>query len=397
MTFWMHIREALANLFSAKLRSILAISGILVGTGSVVALITSSQLATDHALAQFKSLGTNLLSVSLEYKDSGNSHQVSQSLTEDNIKQMTRRISTIDLAAPYVTQYYTFAFSGATESGEVIGADSRLTGVGNIQLAKGRMISPLDNHQFFCVIGSDIAKKFKERGVRNPIGKQILVGNWYFTIVGIAKPWKPNLFLYASLNKGMIIPLGAAFILRPETQIRNILLRLTSDEVLDQSQKNVEAFLTDRFTGIRVNFRNPAQLIDLVGKQQETFTWLLGAIGGISLIVGGIGVMNIMLVSVVERRREIGIRMAIGARQKDIMLMFLIESVILTVLGGIIGVIIGLAISVGIAHFSKWELHFYLMPPVLGFVVSALVGLVSGIYPSYSASKLDPIQTLQSD
>ena len=124
---------------------------------------------------------------------------------------------------------------------------------------------------------------------------------------------------------------------------------------------------------------------------------MLASIGAISLVVGGIGVMNIMLVSVIERRREIGVRMAIGAKPYDIWKMFLIESIILTLFGGLLGVIFGMGIALGIAYFSGWEFHFYLIPPALGFSVSVLVGIFSGFYPAMSASKLDPIETLASD
>ncbi len=146
----------------------------------------------------------------------------------------------------------------------------------------------------------------------------------------------------------------------------------------------------------QIRFRDPQQIIDIVSKQRSTFTWLLSAIGGISLLVGGIGVMNIMLVSVIERRKEIGVRMAIGARRKDILEMFLIESVVLTGFGGLIGVIIGTVTTLLLALLSGWEYSFHIFPAALGFVVSTGVGMFSGFYPSYRASQLDPIATLQS-
>ena len=118
------------------------------------------------------------------------------------------------------------------------------------------------------------------------------------------------------------------------------------------------------------------------------------AIGSISLVVGAIGVMNIMLVSVIERRHEIGIRMAIGAKRNEILVMFLIESVVLTLIGGVLGILLGVGVSFVIATASKWQFQFYLIPPLLGFAVSVLVGIISGIYPGYRASRLDPVQTL---
>ena len=135
----------------------------------------------------------------------------------------------------------------------------------------------------------------------------------------------------------------------------------------------------------------------MVAKQRATYTWLLVAIGSISLVVGGIGVMNIMLVSVVERRREIGIRMAIGARQIDVLRMFLIESIMLTLFGGFLGVVVGVLASYVLSVMTHWEFYLYWLPIILGFVVSVIVGILSGFYPAWRASRLDPIVCLASD
>jgi len=223
------------------------------------------------------------------------------------------------------------------------------------------------------------------------------VGNWFVTIVGVAKPWQPNLFVFLSLNEGMLVPIEAASLLAPSTTISNLLIKLTPEANLQKTQAVIQQTLQNMFPTAVINVQNPQQILDLIKKQQATFTWLLAAIGGISLLVGGIGVMNIMLVSVVERRREIGIRLAIGAYQSDILIMFLIESVMLTLFGGVLGIIIGLTFSYVLAYLSHWEFYFFLLPPVLGFVVSVFVGIVSGFYPALRASRLDPIQSLQAN
>ena len=180
-------------------------------------------------------------------------------------------------------------------------------------------------------------------------------------------------------------------------QIQNILFQLHHDTPLDPVKTQLQNVISKITPNTQIRFHDPQQIIDIVGKQRSTFTWLLSAIGGISLLVGGIGVMNIMLVSVIERRREIGIRMAVGARRKDILEMFLIEAVVLTLLGGLLGVILGTATTFILALSSGWEYSFHLLPAALGFIVSAAVGVFSGLYPSYRASRLDPIATLQSE
>lgn len=396
MDWMMHIHEAFANLFAAKLRSFLAILGVLVGTGAVVALVSSSQLATQHALEQFKTLGTNLVAVMLEPQGSNQQGSQSRIIGPDDIPTLQQKVPAISKIVSYTILYLSIYFADQHFDGQVIGATESLADVVKIDMGEGRFVSFLDKKNFYCVVGSDIGDYIRSRGL-NPIGQQIKVGQHLFTIIGVAKPWEPNLFLFAEINKGIIIPLSLSFLIQKNVHISNILIRLKPQSDLNQAKNAITAAIASIAPNEKINFRDPQQIINVIGKQRKTFSFLLSAIGGISLIVGGIGVMNIMLVSVVERRREIGVRMAIGAHRKDILKMFLIESVILTAFGGFIGILTGSLIAFLLAMLSHWEYHFYILPPALGFGVSVLVGILSGIYPSYHASRLDPIETLRSD
>ncbi len=391
-----HIKEAFLNLCYAKMRSFLAILGILVGTASVVALISSSQLATQHALVQFKSLGTNLLSIDLQQPFKEQQDQYTRQFEEYDTLLLKHAVPQIELTAPYITLFERIHAPGISNNGQVIAATRNLADIVKIKVARGRLVSYLDAQSHYCTIGSSLAKKIAQTGV-DPIGQQLLLDKTYFTIIGILKPWKPNLFLFSDLNSGILIPLQTAYLISKQAQIRNILLRLQKDTPLMPTQVTIKHELSRLLPGVQVQFRNPQQIIDIVSKQRKTFTLLLASIGGIALLVGGIGVMNIMLVSVVERRREIGIRMAIGARQGDILMMFLVESIILTIFGGIVGIILGVLISLITAKISHWAFQVFSMPIMLGFTVSVLVGILSGFYPALRASRLDPIQSLGTD
>lgn len=398
-----YIIEALHNLYSFKLRTGLALLGIVVGTASVVALISSSELATQHALEQFTNLGTDLFAISAEFKGEGGSgHR--PSLTAGQVEAVKKSSSNILLAAPYTLNYLSVTSAAKPISVSVVGATEALPNIMKVEMLAGRSVSDLDKMQYFCVLGNKLAQTLYENlktthaavnDVTGLIGQQIRVGDHYFTVIGIAKPWPENMFMYADLNESILIPIAASFTLNSYTAIHNIVFKLKEGTGNQQMQQLIEEKLRQQAPQLNFFARSAKQLIIGMQAQRKTFTLLLGAIGAISLVVGGIGVMNIMLVSVVERRREIGIRMAVGARRRNIRKMFLIEATVLAVIGGAVGSIVGVLTSFIIATFNQWTFHFYIAPLMTGFVVSVLVGIASGYYPAHRASQLDPIAALR--
>ncbi len=198
------------NLFAAKLRSLLAILGILVGTGSVVALISSSQLATEHALSQFKKLGTNLLAVTISSNQGNVSRreEPNSSLNVDDIPLIKSQIPAIEKIVPYTTLFQALRFQDIEFNGQILGATEALADIVKIKIAEGRFVSFLIwMHSFYCVIGAGIGQKIREKGFE-PINQQISVGKNLFTIIGVAEKWEPNLFLFSDVNEGIIIPIG---------------------------------------------------------------------------------------------------------------------------------------------------------------------------------------------
>ena len=392
-----HCQQALVNLTASKLRSFLAVLGILVGTAAVVALISCGQLATEKALEQFKALGTDLLAVSVYQKTPSKSHSGDDSLSIDQWHQLSDRIPYIVKTAPYTTAYQPLSYQGKVMQGVVIGADDNLAGIIQIQLVRGHFVSFVESFEHFCVIGDGLARQIQETSMDEPIGKQLRIGQALYTIIGVAERWKENGFFNEDINQAVIIPLAGVRLVSKDAKINNAVFLLKPDSPIDTVIEDIKQIINSLVPRLSVFPRSAKQIIASMESQGRIFTLLLAVIGGISLLVGGIGVMNVMLVSVSERKKEIGIRKAVGAKNGEIQALFLAESVILSLLGGILGVILGLIFTRVVAYFSGWTFSIYLMPPVAGFLVSAATGVFFGFYPARRAAKLEPMVSLRSE
>jgi putative ABC transport system permease protein len=388
-------QQALINVMAAKLRSFLAVLGILVGTAAVVALISCGQLATEKALSQFKALGTDLLAVSVYQKSNETGHQ--ESIPIHLWRQFPHMIPSVLQIAPYGTAYKPMSFQGKTLTGVVIGADESLARIIHIALAHGHFVSFVSSFEHFCVIGDKLAQQLKEVSMDNPIGKQLLIGQALYTIIGVANPWKENAFFNEDINQAVIIPIGGMALVSKDSKINNAVLLLKSDIRIDEVIEQIKGVINKQAPELSVFVRSAKQIIASMESQGRIFTLLLAVIGGISLLVGGIGVMNVMLVSVSERKKEIGIRKAVGAKNSEIQMLFLVESVMLSLLGGVCGVVIGLLFTRLVAYFSQWPFTFHIIPPLAGFAVSVFTGIFFGFYPARRAAVLEPIVSLRSE
>jgi putative ABC transport system permease protein len=397
MNLVVHCRQALVNLTAAKLRSFLAVLGILVGTAAVVALINCGQLATEKALAQFKALGTDLLAVAVFPTTLAKSASSQESISAAQWEQLPERIPYIIDMAAYSTAYQPLSYQGKLMQGVVIGADEHLANLTHIKLAAGHFISFVDSYEHYCVIGAGLAKQIQEISLDDPLGKQIRIGHSLYTIIGVAKQWKENGFFNEDINQAAIVPLAGISLLSKDAKINNVVMKLQANSPIDGVIDEIKQYIGSLAPKLNVFPRSPKQIIASMENQGKIFTLLLGIIGGVSLLVGGIGVMNVMLVSVSERRKEIGIRKAVGAKNSEIQALFLIESVMLSLLGGIMGVILGLVLTRILAYFSNWDFNIALLPPAAGFLVSAATGVFFGFYPAKRAAKLEPVVSLRSE
>ncbi len=398
-TILFYLHDALINLRVSKLRSFLAVLGILVGTAAVVALVSSGELATKKALEEFSALGTDLLAINMFPQNPNAATNSTQStITADQIMALTTQVPVVIQVAPYTSLFENMSYNGNSDNAGIVGATPSLQQLLKIKLTSGRFISYLDDYRYYCVIGNELYQKLRGEGfLQSPLGQQLQIGKNIFTIIGVADEWSQSAFFNSDINNSIIIPLSTSQILEKNIQISDVILQLQQHADIDQVQNDITNYINSVVPGLNIFFRSAKELLKSLGAQQHIFTLLLGVIGGISLLVGGIGVMNIMLVSVLERRREIGVRLAVGAKRKDIMGLFVIEAVTLSLLGGIGGVIAGILISLVIAYFAGWGLGVFFLPPLIGFVVSVMVGIIAGVYPAYKAAQLDPIETLRAE
>lgn len=395
MIIFSYFSAALINLTASKLRSLLAVLGILVGTAAVVALISCGELATEKALEQFKTLGTDLLAVSFFQQTAGKAGNDNNESMLSFWRNLPHYIPSICRIAPYSSTYQVLSFGGKNLNGTIIGADDELANIIHIELAQGNFVSFVQTFEHFCVIGQDIAKQIQLITLDNPIGKQINIGKLPYTIIGIAKKWQENGFFHEDINRGIIIPLPGITVINKNSKVRHAVLQLKENSSIDNIIEEIKARLHKENPKLSIFTRSAKQIIISMQKQGQTFTLLLAVIGSISLLVGGIGIMNIMLVAVNERKKEIGIRKAVGANNKEIKRLFLIESMMLSLLGGIIGVVIGIIFTWLVAYFSQWPFTIFILPICVGFFVSVATGIFFGFYPANKAAQLEPVFSLR--
>lgn len=391
-----HCQQAFVNLMAAKLRSFLAVLGILVGTAAVVALISCGQLATEKALAQFKALGTDLLSVAVFDKGNG-SGASKKDIPLEFWRKLPQIVPSVLRIAPYITTYQPMSFDGKALTGVILGADQNLSSIIKIVMDQGRFVSFVESFEHLCVIGHGVAQQMREVSLEDPMGKQLRIGPALYTIVGVAAPWKENGFFNEDINQSVIIPISGVALISKDAKINNVIFLLKPNISIDAVIEQIKMIINKQSPDLNLFVRSARQLIVSMQSQGQIFTLLLAVIGGVSLLVGGIGVMNVMLVSVSERKKEIGIRKAVGARNSDIQMLFIVESVMLSLFGGIFGVLTGLIFTWIVAYFSHWPFMIYMMPPVAGFAVSVVTGIFFGFYPARRAAALEPIVSLRGE
>ncbi len=403
------IKEAMNSITSNKVRSFLTMLGIFIGVGAVIAMMSIGQGAQNSITNSLSALGTQTL-----YLSPGNfteNVRNAKDLTNDDVTALSG-LDCVDIAAPVVSQSYTLSQSnGNTVNATVTGVVPGYLKVGNYSVSQGSFITQenLDGKEMVAVIGTEINKSLFGSANYRSVGETIRIMGQPYRVIGILEE-KGSSSLGISQDRNVFIPLTTAqsrLMTRQKNSVSQVTILVKSSYTLEEAQEEIENLMQDRhdiFEGNPNDFTvmNVQEILDAVGDIMGTFTLFLGGVAAISLLVGGIGIMNIMLVTVTERTREIGLRKALGAKKGDILAQFLVESSVISLVGGILGIIFGLLLAFGIARIaaiSGTELDVTINPGiVLGATLfSVMVGLFFGVYPANKAANLEPVIALRSE
>jgi putative ABC transport system permease protein len=399
------IQETFSALLSNKARSGLTVLGIVIGIGSVIAMVSIGQGTQSSITSSIESLGSNLVMIT-PGAQKARGYQVSagrgssQTLTKEDAEAIAQQISLAQAVAPELSNRYQITAKGTNTNTSVDGVTSAYLSVKNVQIDSGSFISDQNNQSMakVAVLGPTASSDLFGDGV-NPIGQEIRIKQIIFKVIGVTVAKGGTGF--GSQDNMIFIPLTSAQkFLVGKDYLSTINVQAVDQNSMADLQTQITNLLLERHkisdpTLADFSVMNQSDMVASASSIANTLTLLLGSIAGISLIVGGIGIMNMMLTTVTERTREIGLRKAIGAKKKDITMQFLAEAIMLTLIGGILGILLGWAASILIAKFGSMTTTVSLPYVLLSFGVSGAIGIIFGYYPARRAASLNPIEALR--
>jgi putative ABC transport system permease protein len=397
MLFWTIIKVSLSSLFSNKLRTFLAILGIIIGVGAVISMLAMGAGAQKQVLDRITSMGSDLLIVRPAKQQGGGVRSGTKpSLVFEDAEAIINKVSNIKSVTPVIRDNVQVKYFNNNTETTIYGTAATYFKMRNYEIEKGRVFTSneMNKKSRVAVLGPDTAEElFGLQG--DSIGETIKIKGVAFTVIGITKSKGDQ------LDDQIIVPFDTVNQkITKKDHVDEIDIQVKNGSDVTIIQADISTLLRKRHrirSGKDDDFevRNQAEIIETASNTVQTFTVLLGGIAGISLLVGGIGIMNIMLVTVSERTREIGVRKAIGAKKKDILLQFLIEAILLSGIGGLIGVGLGAVIAFEVTSIFSFPTLIEPVSSILSFGFSVAVGVFFGFYPAWSAAKLDPIQALR--
>jgi putative ABC transport system permease protein len=389
-----------------KMRSALTMLGIIIGVGAVIAMIAVGSGAKRRIAEQIASMGSNMLIVLSGSSTSGGLRFGSgtvPTLTADDAKAIANEIPVVKYVAPNLNGVAQVVFGNQNWSTVITGQVPEFLEIREWSLSSGRPFTQqdVDGATKVCLLGQTVVDNLF--GGVDPVGQVIRIKNLPMTVIGVLD-MKGQSTMGQDLDDTIIVPLTTAqkklFGMQFPGMVKQIAVQARGPEVMNEVESQITDLLRQRHhiqpkQDNDFTVRNLTEILSTAEQSASVMSLLLGAIASISLIVGGIGIMNIMLVSVTERTREIGIRIAVGAKGRDILLQFLIESLVLSLIGGMMGIGIGVAGTIVLATFTQWPVLFSIEAILLAFLFSGSVGVFFGFYPARKASLLNPIEALR--
>ena len=407
MSIAQSVRVALRSLLANKLRSGLTMLGIIIGVGAVIALVAAGAGAQAQVRERFESLGSNLLVITARaasFRGVSQEAASAQSLTNDDVEAIAQLARSVSAIAPQYSLRASVAYGDKNTQTTVLGVTSAYLQVGNWRVSRGRFIDDLDlvSQGKVAMLGASVVGDLFGSTMVEPLGKMIKINRQNYQVVGLMA--SKGVGGFQNLDDQVFIPLSTAQVRyggAGNTSLQSINVQVVSADRMAQAKAELAAILRARHGLLRnqaddFTVRDQTQVAEMAEQTAGTLTMLLGSIAAISLVVGGIGIMNIMLVSVVERTREIGIRKAVGARRRDILVQFLAEALVLSLAGGFAGILVGYGGAQVVTPLLGGSRA--LVTPqsvVMALGVSIAVGLFFGLYPAYRAAQLRPIEALR--
>lgn len=390
MKFYQSMRMALKSIYSSKVRAFLTMLGIIIGVSSVIILVSVGQGTTSQITEQLNGLGTNQLTVNITGRGATTSLTYEEALALGDIEGIKNVAPVIsgNVTAKHNTKNVSITVEGITPSYE---------DVKDFHVQSGRFLLDIDTEyrQKVALIGSGTAEDLF--GVNNPVGQKVQLNGISYTIVGLLETKGSSLSGFN--DDTLLIPISTAERQLQSKGVRSITIATTSADTVASVKAKLENTLNKKFNNATNAFSvfDAQEMLETVNSTTNTLSMALAGIAGISLFVGGIGIMNIMIVSVNERTREIGIRKAIGAKKIDILTQFMIESIVLSGLGGVIGIGIGVAGSWTLGKYSSLTVSIAWDMVGISFIFSLLIGVIFGMMPANKAARLRPIHALRND
>ncbi len=394
------LRIGLQGIVEHKLRSFLTMLGIIFGVAAVIAMLAIGEGARRQTLSQIRALGLN--NIIIQSSDGEGKPGEKGNILFSDAEALQQILSTIDALAP-VIRYETEAYyKTRSKAVKLTGTNARFFKLMNLKVEQGGLFNEWDDEHFqkVCVLGAEVARDLFL--AENPLGKLIKLDKLWFRVIGVLarQPVSTVGASEVNFNRQIFAPLQTLYVRfdRPsrDSQLQQLVLHVPDENKIVATARITESILMRRHQNQK-DFKMivPEQLLRQSAETQRLFNIVMGTIAGISLLVGGIGIMNIMLASVLERTREIGIRRSLGATRKDILSQFLLEAVLLSLIGGLAGIFTGYVLSYGITLLSDWETYVSWWSVALAVGVSAGVGIAFGFFPARKAAELNPIEALR--